>query len=77
MCLLGINQVYAEVLSKRGRDIFEKYNVAYEFKELVDNVLGVNKAGLCPFEALAADISNPKDAYPKFKALLNQMSACK
>jgi hypothetical protein len=39
--------------------------------------LDVNKSGVCPFEKLAAEISNPEESYPKFKALLEKMRACK
>ncbi len=73
----GISRVYAEVLSEKAKAVFEGNGVEYEWKKLVDNVLDVNRAGVCPFETLAADISDPKDSYPKFKALLKQMSTCK
>ena len=37
----------------------------------------MNKTGVCPFEKVAADISDPKDAYGAFKALLEKMKPCK
>jgi hypothetical protein len=44
---------------------------------LVDNVLDLNKTDTCPFEKAAASISDPKDSYVAFKALLEKMKPCK
>jgi hypothetical protein len=65
----GIKEVYAEVLSKKAKEFFEKTGVCIEWKELVDNVLDLNRSGVCPFEKTAEDISDPKDAYKAFKVL--------
>jgi hypothetical protein len=73
----GIKQVYAEVLSKKAEDFFRQNNVWFEWKELVDNVLDMNKTGICPFEKVAADISDPKESYVAFKALLERMKTCR
>jgi hypothetical protein len=64
-----VKAVYAVTLSKRAKSVFEKYAVYHEWKHLVENILDANKAGLCPFEKLAREISNPKDAYKRLKAL--------
>jgi len=68
-----IKAVYATVLSKKAKDVFEKYAVYYEWDNLVENILDVNKAGTCPFEKLAEEISNPRDAYRRLKALQNSL----
>jgi hypothetical protein len=72
-----ISRVYAEVLSRKAQAVFEENNVDFEWKEVVDNVLDQTKTGVCPFEKVAADIANPKDAYGAFKALLEKMKRCK
>jgi hypothetical protein len=72
-----ISNVYAEVLSEKAKAVFEENGIRREWKELVKNVLDLNKKGVCPFEKLAADISDPKDAYRKFKALQESLNACK
>jgi hypothetical protein len=72
-----ISDVYAEVLSEKAKAVFEENGIRHEWKELVKNVLDINKSGVCPFEKLAADISDPKDAYRKFKALQDSLKACK
>ncbi len=72
----GIREVYAEVLSKKAKAIFEENNVAHEWKLLVDNVLDPDKTSVCPFEKLAADISDSKQSFGAFKALLEKMKSC-
>jgi hypothetical protein len=61
--------VYAATLSIGAKDVLEKYSVHHEWENLVENILDINKVGICPFEKLGTEISNPKDAYSKLKAL--------
>jgi hypothetical protein len=68
-----IKAVYAMVLSKGAKTVFEKYAIHCEWKELVENILDVKKAGICPFEKLAEEISNPKDAYKRLKLCKKSM----
>ena len=72
-----IKEVYAEVLSKKAKTVLEQNSIHHEWKELVDNVLDLNKRGVCPFEKAAADITDPKDAYKTFKRLQESLKACK
>jgi hypothetical protein len=69
----GIREVYAEVLSKKAQALFEENNLACHWEKLVDNVLNLNKTGVCPFEKAADGISDPTDSYAMFKALLEKM----
>ena len=68
-----VKAVYAIILSKGAKSVFEKHAVYHEWEELVENILDINKAGICPFEKMATEISNPKDAYRKLKALQNSL----
>ena len=72
-----IKEVYAEILSKKAKAVFEDNGIRHEWKALVDNVLDLNKTGVCPFEKAAAGISDPKDAYKAFKMLQESLKACK
>ena len=72
-----IKEVYAEVLSKKAKTVFEENTIRHEWKTLVDNILDLNKTGTCPFEKAAADISDPTQAYHAFKALQESFKACK
>jgi hypothetical protein len=67
----NVKAVYALILSKRAKSVFEKYAVYHEWEELVENILDVKRSRTCPFEKLAKEISNPEDAYGRLKALKN------
>ena len=73
----GITEVYAEVLSKKAQVLFQENKVACQWEQLVENVLGFSKIGVCPFEKAAAEVSDPQDSYVAFKALLEKMKPCK
>ena len=73
----GIHEVYAEVLSKKAQVIFQENKVPCQSEHLVENVLDFSKTGVCPFEKAAAEVSDPKDSYVAFKALLEKMKPCK
>jgi hypothetical protein len=73
----GIRHVYAEVLSRKAKAVFEENGIRHEWKELVANILNLNKSRVCPFEKAAAEISDPKDAYKAFKALQKSLQAYK
>ena len=64
-----VKAVYALILSKGAKSVFEKHAIHHEWNELVENILDVNKTRICPFENLAKEISNPMNAYGRFKAL--------
>jgi hypothetical protein len=72
-----ISDVYAEVLSEKAKAVFEENGIRHEWKELVANILNLNKSQVCPFEKAAAEISDPKDAYKAFKALQESLQAYK
>ena len=65
----GVSAVYAETLSNKAKAVLEKNGIRTIWKELVDNILDLNRSDVCPFEKTAEEISNPKDAYKAFKAL--------
>ena len=72
-----IRHVFADVLSRKAKVVFDENGILCEWKELVDNILDINRSGVCPFEKAAADISDPESAYAAFKALLQSFKACK
>ncbi len=73
----GIRAVYVEVLGKKARDIFAQNGVSHEWKQLVDNILDDKKQDVCPFEKEAADLTDPKETYDKFKTLQQKLRACR
>jgi len=69
----NVKMVYAVTLSREAKKFFEKHGVYHEWDELVENILDFKKAGVCPFEKLATEISNPNEAYKRLKALQNSL----
>lgn len=69
----NVKMVYAATLSKRAKAFFEKHGVYHEWDELVENILNFKKTGICPFEKLATEISDPNEAYKRLKALQNSL----
>ena len=53
---LGIGQVYAELISKLGIEVFEKHHVPYSFKTCVPRIT-------CQTEQILESIDNPQVAY--------------
>jgi hypothetical protein len=72
-----IKAVYAVVLSRKAHVIFKQNNISIQWRELVDNVLDVNKSGVCPFEKAATNLSDPEEAYRAFKILRGNLKPCK
>jgi hypothetical protein len=72
-----ISEVYAEVMSRKAKAVFEENGIHHEWRELVDNILDLNRSGVCPFEKAAMDISDPEAAYAAFKTLQQSFKACK
>lgn len=69
----GIRQIYTEVLSRKAQAVFDDNKILYEWKEIIDNILDLDKVGVCPFEKVAADISDPIEFFAAFKTLLKKM----
>ncbi|MBR3250856.1 MAG: DUF1893 domain-containing protein [Erysipelotrichaceae bacterium] len=63
LCLSGVKEVYAAVLSRSGKEIFDKYGVVYEYGELADYIINRKGDGMCPMEMTVKDIDDLKEAY--------------
>ncbi|MEM3823760.1 MAG: DUF1893 domain-containing protein [Candidatus Bathyarchaeia archaeon] len=70
---MSVKMVYALTLSREAKAFFEKHEVYHEWEKLVENILDFKKTGVCPFEKLATEISNPNEAYKRLKALQNSL----
>lgn len=70
LCLSGVKEVYTPVLSKSGKEIFEKYGVSYEYDELAEYIINRKGDGMCPMELTVKDIDDPKEAFEALKRKL-------
>jgi hypothetical protein len=72
-----IKGVYAAVLSRKAQAALKENKIVHEWRELVDNVLDLNKTGICPFEKAAEDILDPREAYRIFRDLRENLKSCR
>ncbi len=73
----SIKGVYAEVLSRQAQVVLENQKMFYQFGEIVDTVLDSRRTGTCPFEGVAASLSDPEQAYEAFKNIQGNLKECK
>ena len=59
----GIKEVYAEVISKKGIEILEKYRIPYTYSTLTDVIINRKGDDICPMEKTVQDIDDPDAAY--------------
>ncbi|MBR6233205.1 MAG: DUF1893 domain-containing protein [Erysipelotrichaceae bacterium] len=70
LVLSGVKNVYTPVLSKAGREVFDKYGVAYEYDTLAEYIVNRKGDGMCPMEMTVKDIDDPKEAFEALKRKL-------
>jgi len=63
-----VSSVFAETMSKEGIKVLEDNNIAYQFENVVPNILNRDKTSICPFEKLVIGSQGPKEAWAKLKA---------
>ena len=73
----GINAVYAEILSTKAKEVFEKNRITHQWKTLVENILDQNRQDTCPFEKEAKTVTSPNEAYERFNILKQRMIHCR
>ena len=74
LCLYTrVEAVYANVVSRRAKEILERNGVQTEWGEQVENILDNCTPAVCPFERLAGQIEDPAEAYKKLKALRDSL----
>ena len=75
--LLGVKNVYGEVMSKGAVEIFKKEGINYEYKTLTEFIENRKKTGMCPMDESVQNITNAQDACEairkKMKFLQSQM----
>ena len=68
--LLGIQNIYAHVISRPALEVCRNHGITIEYSQLVDNIINRRGDGLCPFEAAVLTIQDPQEAHA---AILQKM----
>lgn len=57
--LIGAKGVFAQVLSRPAKEVFERFGIEYEYETMTDNIINRKGDGLCPMESAVYDIDDP------------------
>lgn len=68
--LMEVKAVFAEVLSEKAKNIFEKYGIEYKYDTLTDDIINRKGTGICPMEEAVRDIESPEEALSAIKKKL-------
>ena len=60
--ILGVKNLYGEVMSKGAVEILKKEGINYEYKTLTEFIENRKKTGMCPMDEAVQNITNAKDA---------------
>lgn len=66
MTKAGVKQVYVKTLSKFGKEVFDSYNIPYEYDIITEYVINNEKTGICPMENKFKDEENLDIIYDFF-----------
>lgn len=75
--LLGVKEVYAEVMSEKAKRLLEESGVSAYAALTVPAILNRRKDGFCPIETAVGEVDDPKEALGIIKATLRKMNAQK
>lgn len=70
---LGVEKVYAEVLSSPAAEVFKTYKIEYSCGDMTDFIINRRGDGPCPMEQTVQGISSPEAAICALKEKLMQM----
>ncbi len=60
---MGVENVYAEVLSKKGEQVLKKYGINYSYTVLCNEIINRKGDDICPMEKAVKDIDDYEKAY--------------
>ncbi len=72
--LLGIKEVYANVISIPALKVLTENGVEVEYSQLVENIINRQGNGICPFESAVIDVNNPETAYTVIRNKMAEMN---
>jgi len=72
--LLGVQAVYAKVISRSAREVLQEHGIAVQYDVLSESIINRKGDGICPFEAAVMDVSDPEMAYPVILRKMEEMN---
>ena len=71
--LLGVEKVYAFVISESAAEVFTRFHVEYHYGEKVVAIRNRTNTGYCPMEQAVLDITDPQTAYARIPETLRKL----
>lgn len=71
--LLGISEIYAVVMSRGAKAVFDEHGIKYSCGEEVEYIVNRQKNGMCPMERAVRDIDDPAEAPKKIKETIEKL----
>ena len=71
--LLGVKEVYAEVLSEKARPVFDRYGITVFSGTETEEIINRDKTGICPMEKAVENTENPEEARRKIEETLEKL----
>ena len=68
-----IREVYAEVLSEKGKAVLIKYNVKFSYKTLTEKIINRKGNDICPMEKTVDNIEDATLAYHALKKKVEEL----
>ena len=72
-CLLGVSEVYANVMSRPAAQVLEAHGIGAHWGKLVDGIINRRGTGPCPFESAVLEINDPTEALTAIRRRMAQM----
>lgn len=72
--LLGVEEVYAQVMSELAADVFSAHGIQASCAVLVPGISNRSKTGPCPMEDAVRDIDEPEQALEALRKRLQEMA---
>lgn len=71
--LLGVREVYAQVMSQAAAQMFTLCGIDYSYSQLVDTIRNRENTGPCPMEHATQDINDPTQALAAIRKTLKKL----
>ena len=68
--LLGVTELYADVISEKALEILTRFDVSVDFGLYVARIRNRAGDGYCPIEEAVEDVTDPQDAPARIRARL-------
>lgn len=72
-CLLGVQEVYAKVMSKPAAEVLRTYGIHAQAGTFVEGIINRKGDGPCPFEAAVMEITDAQEALTAIRNKRKQM----